>query len=338
MNRFKSCLVAAAVAGAFAAPAASQAASAIYFDQTGSGSLANAVILTQFTYKAGNALFDNVVQGGTVPLVSSSTAVSGDVASQAIASNVGTGNPGCVGAQCTYTFTYVFNVPVTGTQNLTNSGALNQLSLGQNGLGTFEMYANVPGSVNETSGAGYAGGILILSGAAAVDPAINMSLIQTTASPTPFGAATGYTPLGVIGGANRVTPTVGLVGSTSLVIDVSFANSDFFLSDVESLVLDLSLGSGTADTADMTHPQGFTAPFDANNPVNATVDGITPDYGTNARNDFYCTSGGSVDCDVQVGTTSNTFFNHSVPEPGSLALLGLALGFAGIGIRRRPKS
>jgi len=339
MGKFKVGLMAAMVSAALAAPMVSHAAGTILFDQTGTGS--SGQVISQFSWLAGNALMQNMADGSSsppivlgIPGVFTTSYTGGHFLGQAILGGLGGGslNPAFI-------FSYQFDVPVSGSNVLLNltagqAGQSNSMSANSSFAtpGTFKICADAV-TPNQVAGTGYCQ-TTILSGSAFIDPNVGFNLGQTAPDSS-------TTALGTIGGANATTPTVHLTGAASLIVDVDPAsvNLNYFLSDISSLVLTLALASTDADISQQV---GFTAPFDPNNDVNAAVVGATPNYGADGRNNFYCdpatANGTGPSCDVQVQSSGTTFFNHSVvPEPGSMALLGLGLGIIGFGLRKRAR-
>jgi hypothetical protein len=185
---------------------------------------------------------------------------------------------------------------------------------------TVQIWFDPAGDSNQLAGTGYDNGIMILDG-----------VITFGATPGTFQDNTRLAP--------AVFPNVNLdnftgnnypgvlthqgSGSASLNVDVTFADPTFFLSNITSLTVDAQ------DTGNLV------VPFNQANPAAAMWTGAIPVRGAGNVNGGDCDPAGDpATCDFQFQTDNATTFNP-VPEPGSLALLGLALAAFGLARRRK---
>ena len=143
-------------------------------------------------------------------------------------------------------------------------------------------------------------------------------------------------------------------GSNELVVQVTSLNSAYFLNGPQLLVLDLNY----LDTTNLTDPfitanpsdkiVGITPYYSVRNAAGAALGGHnnrrmngdvcnTREAGLNGQDENgNAFAGGGNRCDYHFQTdASGSFVMNAVPEPGALALLGLALGAAGLAGRRR---
>lgn len=227
-----------------------------------------------------------------------------------------------------YTFQTLFNETATG---IGTSAANFVLAPGAN---WFRVYADTAGNSNQVTGLGYGDGTLILEGT------IN-SLTGT------FNDATRANGSPIVGLDQFSNATNGDVdggvtthqgnGSNTINVKVDYLNPNFFLGNVAELILTLNYGDST----------NLAVPFIAAQPSDQVV-GFTPNYSFTAGgpvNGADCTLGGvteagsrSSTCDFQFQSDAAGSFTNQVPEPGSLALVGLALAAAGVAARRKKSA
>lgn len=114
-------------------------------------------------------------------------------------------------------------------------------------------------------------------------------------------------------------------GAYSLQVDTTSFDPDFFLSDVDTLLLaDINVSTGDASTSGE-----LTTAFNEGDPSDA-VAGVTYDPGTDGQNDFNCEGGLFDTCDFIAQSSPQTSFTGTpVPEPGTMALFGAGLGLLG---------
>lgn len=193
----------------------------------------------------------------------------------------------------------------------------------------FKIYYDATPDSNNLTGAGFNDGILILSGTVLpfdLASGDGGSSFNTTGGcvPTPAGLACG--DLDTFGTNNYPlidTPTGN--GSANLAVDVTFADPNFFLSGINLLLISFD-----------THQN---LPYDQQNPSACFHDGTGAQVngaggqGTTCTNSVGAVNGLSGP-NVMFMTDANS--SAVVPEPATVALLGL--GLIGLGLARRRKT
>ncbi|MBP9118990.1 MAG: PEP-CTERM sorting domain-containing protein [Methyloversatilis sp.] len=206
--------------------------------------------------------------------------------------------------------------------------------------GTYKIFYDTTVDANDIAGTGYGDGQLILEGtinAGGTGVFNNSTIAAFLANPAAF-------PFGPVATSNldskETNEKAGIYshngnGSSTVTVDVTFANSAFFKSDVTTLLVDLNETTNLA------------APFVQANPSSQVV-GQTPVYGSGAYIDangvvqFGSVNGapcrdGTTTCDFHFQSDSATSFAARVPEPGSLAIAGAGLALMSLIRRRKSK-
>lgn len=276
----------------------------IQIDPTGMGSIAGSTFLTNLGNSFGNFLADDALIGpGANPAVGGSTIW----AQNAVP---------VLGGE----LTFIFSIPTTAGLTGPAGAVGTALSLVQAAPGSFLMYFDSSADASQTSGLGYgagAGATLIASGTITVVPPL--SFVNLSGAPT-----------GIMDSVQFAIPSISGNGSATIEVDFSpgFIDTNYIVNDLSALMVDL-----VADDA-LRLVYNVAA---GNRASQAFADGaVTPMHGADGANDFTC--GVFIPCDFQAQmNTTFTFFAPQVPEPGTLALLGAALGLFG-GARARRKA
>jgi hypothetical protein len=320
-------LIAAAIAalGVSAQASAAFTATPIVFDMNGAAA-GGAINVTSFDWTPGNALAKDAIGSTTGQFTTYFQASLGSF----IYNNGGgsTTFAPFVGSE--------FTVQATILEQGTGVGSSNAsfTSLG----GSYKIFydTNAATKANDLTGQGYGDGLMILEGT------INAGGTGAFQNQTILGALLepllGFNPFpttNLDGFVNNDRPgiysNVGN-GSSTLTVDVTYTDSNFFKSNIKSLAVDIN------DTTNLA------APFNQANPSEEVV-GQTPNYGVDVVGGVLSPVNGAGCGDVTVGTTcdfhfqsdSSTSFQATVPEPGSLAIAGAGLALMSLVRRRKAK-
>jgi hypothetical protein len=298
----------------------------IVFDRDGAGA-STAINVTTFDWIPGNALAKDAI-GGTPDANGNITFTTYFQASLGLF--IRPDGPARTALDDTE-FTVQATIVETGTG--IGGGAASFTSVS----GTYNIFYDTSVDADDNAGTGYGDGQLILSGTinAGGTGVFNNATIQSwlnSGAPLPPGPiATSDLDSNGVNGKPGIYSHNGN-GSSTVTVDVTFADAAFFKSDVTTLLVDLNETTNLA------------APFVQANPSSQVV-GQTPVYGVGAYLDengvvqFGSVNGagcrdGATSCDFHFQSDSATSFASRVPEPGSLAIAGAGLALMSL-IRRR---
>lgn len=194
----------------------------------------------------------------------------------------------------------------------------------------FNVYYDTARNANALAGTGYGDGKLILSAIAVANT--TSFFVAFTIDTDGDGLVDTPTIVALDNNGANNHPGVGTVvgsGGGQLTANVTSQDTDFFKSDFSQFIVDLFF-----NTSNIT-------PFSQVDPAFLVV-GNTPQYGAGIPGFLAGVNGFGAGntcaiCDFHFQADANQSFQAAVPEPGSLALLGLAFGVLGA-TRRRKQS
>lgn len=325
----KFALKASVAAIALALSASASAFNTVQIDYTGTGSVPGSKIADKLDNDPGNVLFQGIEPGalfpGSVPV---NILGQGTAAFKAGSTSL---NPAGI------ELTYVFGVPSFGSFVL-GFGGENAFHIETAGGGYFEVYIQASGTANALAGTGFNTGTLILAGT--FIPQTFPTDINTYTIPIlcPLLNCDNLPLLDQFAGDSYAgLRTQPVQGSMNYFIDITYQNPLYILNNVSTF---------DPFDRDMNFNSSTLTPFNSTDPSlllqNVANTGTTaPNYGNDTTptgklvNDTNC--GTATPCDLHLQGDANSTFNTgpTIPEPASMALLGLGLGALGFIGRRR---
>ena len=294
----------------------SYASSIISIDPDGSAGSEGPISVGSLDWATGNALATGT-DGAAIPLTIGDTLQTyGHTRLNAFQDADGNAVGG-LDLNSNYEWTYVFGF----REDVVAGGTAAVFSTAAGGNNFFRVYFDAPDDSNQLAGQGFQDGQLILEGTILPGGISNFTQMPNQTGDLDQFGEDNYPNVDSVTG----------VGGGTFNVDVNFVDTSFFLGGLDTLQILLDF-----DTQQ-------NLPFSQTNPSScfwngtAFIDGVGPN-----TNGGPCTTNtvgainGESGPNIVLQTDASTNFNTTVPEPGSLALMGLGLAaWGGLKLRRR---